>query len=83
VNRPQTLPDNSSVHVPAPIGDYGLLGDTRTAAVVSSQGAIDWLCLPRFDGEPVFGRVVGGPAAGTFRVGPLPPDTVVEHRYRK
>jgi len=82
VNRPQILPDDSPAHGPAPIGDYGLLGDTRTAAMVSSDGAIDWLCLPRFDGEPVFGRMVGGPAAGTFRVAPLLPATVVERRYR-
>jgi len=52
--------------------------------MVSNDRAIDWLGLPRFDGEqPVFGRRVGGPAAGTFRVGPLLPATVVERRYRK
>ena len=65
-----------------PIGDYGLLGDTRTAALVSSDGAIDWLCAPRFDGEPVFGRLVGGPDAGSFRVGPARPATFIERRYR-
>ncbi|HXQ56292.1 MAG TPA: trehalase-like domain-containing protein, partial [Actinomycetes bacterium] len=53
-----------------PIEGYGLLGDTRTAALVALDGAIDWLCVPRFDGQPVFGRLVGGPAAGTFRMGP-------------
>ena len=68
---------------PPPIGDYGLLGDTRTAALVSSEGAIDWLCVPRFDGQPVFGRLVGGPPAGTFRVGPARAATVVERRYRR
>src|SRR6185437_1130275 len=65
------------------IGDYGLIGDTRTAALVSSDGAIDWLCAPRFDGEPFFGRLVGGPPAGTFRVGPAGAAAVVERRYRR
>ena len=74
IRRPQPLP---------PIGDYGLIGDTRTAALVSSDGAIDWLCVPRFDGEPVFGRLVGGPPAGTFRVGPARAAAVVERRYRR
>jgi GH15 family glucan-1,4-alpha-glucosidase len=66
-----------------PIGDYGLLGDTRTAALVSNSGAIDWFCAPRFDDEPVFGRLVGGPEAGTFRLGPAEPATLVQHRYRR
>src|SRR4051794_27722120 len=66
-----------------PIGSYGLLGDTRTAALVSDDGAIDWLCVPHFDGEPLFGQLVGGPPAGTFRVGPAGPATIVERRYRR
>jgi len=65
-----------------PIADYGLIGDTRTSALVSSQGAIDWMCAPRFDGDPLFGCLVGGPAAGTFRVGPTLPAQLTERRYR-
>jgi GH15 family glucan-1,4-alpha-glucosidase len=65
-----------------PIEDYGLLGDTRTAALVASDGAIDWLCVPCLDGQPVFGRLVGGPAAGRFRMGPTGAATVIARRYR-
>ncbi|WP_053207641.1 glycoside hydrolase family 15 protein [Jiangella muralis] len=75
---PGTYPQPST-----PIGDYGLLGDTRTAALVSTAGSIDWLCIPRFDGEPVFGRLVGGSSAGTFRVGPAQASRIVERRYRQ
>jgi GH15 family glucan-1,4-alpha-glucosidase len=65
------------------IENYALLGDTRTAALVSSAGAIDWMCAPRFDGEPLFGRLIGGPDAGTFRMGPAQHDApVVTRRYR-
>ncbi|MEU5907105.1 glycoside hydrolase family 15 protein [Micromonospora sp. NPDC047467] len=73
----------TSVRPPAPISEYGLLGDTRTAALVAGDGGIDWLCVPRFDGEPLFGRLVGGPEAGTFRVGPARPATIVQRRYRQ
>ena len=65
-----------------PIEDYGLLGDTRTAALVASDGSVDWLCIPRFDGQPVFGRLIGGPSAGSFRLGPSYPATVMTRRYR-
>jgi GH15 family glucan-1,4-alpha-glucosidase len=75
-NRPDAGPRDR------PIEDYGLLGDTRTAALVASNGAIDWLCIPRFDSQPVFGRLVGGPDAGTFRMGPAAAATVSTRRYR-
>jgi GH15 family glucan-1,4-alpha-glucosidase len=65
-----------------PIEDYGLLGDTRTAALVDSDGSVDWLCIPHFDGLPVFGRLVGGAAAGSFRLGPRHPAEVVARGYR-
>ncbi len=69
-------------HRRPPIADYGLLGDTRTAALVAADGAIDWLCVPRFDGDPVFASLVGGPQAGTFRLGPAGRATLAGRRYR-
>ena len=64
----------------APIGDYALLGDTRTAALLSSAGAIDWMCVPRFDRESIFGRLVGGPEAGSFTVHVADPSARLDHR---
>jgi GH15 family glucan-1,4-alpha-glucosidase len=66
-----------------PIGDYALIGDTRTAALVGPDGAVDWLCVPRFDGQPVFGRLVGGPEAGFFQVAPAGSARVMARRYRQ
>jgi GH15 family glucan-1,4-alpha-glucosidase len=65
----------------ASIGHYGLVGDTRTAALCSADGSLDWLCLPRFDGAPVFGRLVGGDAAGCFRLSPTAGSAVTRRRY--
>jgi GH15 family glucan-1,4-alpha-glucosidase len=65
-----------------PIEDYGLLGDTRTAALVSSDGAIDWLCAPGVSTPPVSARALGRPTAGTFRAGPAGPAAVRARRYR-
>jgi GH15 family glucan-1,4-alpha-glucosidase len=64
-----------------PISDYGLIGDTRAAALCSSAGSIDWLCLPRFDGEPVFGRLIGGDRAGSFVMKPAARAAVASRRY--
>jgi GH15 family glucan-1,4-alpha-glucosidase len=64
------------------IADYGLIGDTRTAALVSADGSIDWLCAPRFDSHPIFGALIGGDASGRFRVSPLGPATLTARRYR-
>jgi len=83
VSVSDSIPEADAAGMLVPIAEYGLLGDTRTAALVSVGGAIDWLCVPRFDGEPIFGRLVGGREAGTFRVGPADNVPVVGRRYRR
>jgi GH15 family glucan-1,4-alpha-glucosidase len=65
-----------------PIGDYALLGDTRTAALTSPEGSIDWLCLARFDGEPIFGSLIGGEEAGRFLVAPIDTSGPPQQTYR-
>jgi GH15 family glucan-1,4-alpha-glucosidase len=52
-----------------PIGEYALLSDCRSAALVSREGSVDWLCAPRFDGPSLFCRLLD-PAGGYFSIRP-------------
>jgi alpha,alpha-trehalase len=52
-----------------PIADYAFLSDCHTGALVAPDGAVDWLCVPRFDSPSIFGSLIDR-QAGTFRFGP-------------
>jgi GH15 family glucan-1,4-alpha-glucosidase len=52
------------------IEDYALIGDCETAALVSRNGSIDWLCLPRFDSDACFASLLGKPENGFWRLAP-------------
>jgi GH15 family glucan-1,4-alpha-glucosidase len=52
-----------------PIADYGFLSDCHTGALVASDGAVEWLCMPHFDSPSVFAAMLDR-GAGRFRVGP-------------
>jgi GH15 family glucan-1,4-alpha-glucosidase len=53
-----------------PIEDYALIGDCRTAALISREGSIDWLCLPEFSSPTIFAKILDGETGGLFLIKP-------------
>jgi GH15 family glucan-1,4-alpha-glucosidase len=65
----------------AAIEDYALIGDCRTAALVSRTGSIDWLCWPRFDSPACFAALLGTPQNGCWRITTAEEPTRITRRY--
>ena len=74
-SRSQPVPDQR-------IEDYALIGDTHTAALVSTDGSIDWLCFPRFDSPACFAALVGSDENGHWRLRPRDEGAVRSRHYR-
>src|ERR1700739_2944076 len=64
-----------------PLEDYALIGDCSSAALVSRDGSIDWLCLPRFDSPACFAALLGESEHGRWLIGPAAPVVRSERRY--
>ena len=64
------------------IEDYGLIGDLETAALVSRDGAMDWLCLPRFDSGALFAALLGSSENGHWTIQPAGEFRSTSRRYR-
>jgi len=64
----------------ARIEDYALIGDCESAALVSRDGSIDWLCWPRFDSDACFAALLGTSEHGRFRVAPEGEPTEITRR---
>src|SRR4029077_2318390 len=65
------------------IEDHAMIGDLRTAALVTKDGSLDWLCLPAFDSGACFARLRGTAKNGHWTIAPKIPGTDVRRRYRK
>jgi GH15 family glucan-1,4-alpha-glucosidase len=63
------------------IEDYALLGDLHTAALVSTAGSVDWLCLPRFDSPAAFAALLHNQEAGQWALAPVAADECTSRRY--
>ena len=63
------------------IADHGLIGDLQTAALVTTDGVLDWFCCPRFDSPSVFASLLDAERGGFYRVAPDRDDYVTRQLY--
>ena len=67
----------------ARIEDYALIGDGRTAALISREGSVDWLCWPRFDASALFASLLGTEEHGYWRLAPQAGQVETSWAYRE
>ncbi|MEU9559499.1 glycoside hydrolase family 15 protein [Streptomyces fumanus] len=64
------------------IEDYAIIGDEQTAALVATDGSVDWLCLPRFDSAACFAKLLGDEDNGHWRIAPVGAERCTRRAYR-
>jgi hypothetical protein len=64
-----------------PIENHGIVGNMHSAALVSLDGSVDWLCLPRFDSPSVFGAILDAEKGGRFRIAPAAAGALRQKQY--
>src|SRR5690349_23913392 len=64
-----------------PIGSYGIIGDLSTVALVGTDGAIDFMCFPRFDSPTIFAALLDARKGGKFQLAPVMEDTRQKQIY--
>jgi GH15 family glucan-1,4-alpha-glucosidase len=64
------------------IEDYALIGDCLTAALVSREGSIDWLCWPAFDSDACFAALLGFEEHGCWKIAPVGEQIRISRRYQ-
>jgi GH15 family glucan-1,4-alpha-glucosidase len=68
--------------LPSAIENYALIGDCQTAALVSRDGSIDWLCWPNFDSDACFAALLGSEEHGHWKIAPVADDVRIYRRYQ-
>ena len=61
--------------------NYGLIGDMSSAALVGTDGSVDWCCFPRFDSPSVFAAILDREKGGRFRISPVDPARATRQEY--
>ncbi len=64
-----------------PIQDYGIIGDMHSAALVGTDGSIDWLCFPHFDSPSVFAAILDDEKGGRFKIAPAREEAARKQLY--
>src|SRR5213595_3491541 len=62
------------------IQDYAIIGNGRSAALISNRGSIDWLCWPRFDSASIFAGILDADSGGHWAIRPAE-DSQITRRY--